>query len=107
MKRSAGIILAMAMLVGCAGLVSAEPLRPERREVRQEMRIRQGERSGQLTRGEARRLERGQRHIRRMERRARADGRLGMHEQRHVERAQNRQSRRIWRLKHNHRHARV
>ena len=99
--------MAMAMLVGLAGLASAEPNRAERREVRQEMRIRRGERSGRLTRGEARRLERGQRHMGRMERRAHADGPLTMRERRHVERAQNRQSRRIWRLEHNHRHARV
>ena len=108
MKRTAGITMALALLLGVAGLASAEPNRIERREVRQEMRIRQGEKSGQLTRAEARRLQRGQRHVRRMEwRAAHRTGRLTMRERHRIERVQNRQSRRIWRLKHNRRHQRV
>ena len=107
MKRTAGITMALALLLGVAGVASAEPNRIERREVRQETRIRQGKKSGQLTRVEARRLQRGQRHVRRMEWRAHRNGRLSMGERHRIERAQNRQSRRIWRLKHNHRHQRV
>jgi hypothetical protein len=100
--------MALALLLGVAGVASAEPSRIERREVRQEMRIRQGERSGQLTKAEARKLQRGQRHVRRMEwRAAHREGRMGMRDRHRIQRAQNRQSRRIWRMKHNRRHARV
>ncbi|MBI1796017.1 MAG: hypothetical protein HY076_05035 [Candidatus Eisenbacteria bacterium] len=73
----------------------------DRREVRQHERIAQGARSGELTRGEARRLRAGQRHVRRMERRAKADGVVTPRERARITRAQNHQSRTIRRLKHN------
>jgi hypothetical protein len=75
--------------------------RIDRREARQHARIGQGVHSGRLTRGEAFRLRAGQRRVHRMERRAKADGRVSLRERAHMTRAQNRQSRAIWRLKHN------
>jgi hypothetical protein len=103
MKTRSKVVLALAMLIAFAGVASASTATPniDRREARQEWRIRQGERSGQLTRREARRLQRGERHIRRMELRAKANGRVTPRERRHMERALNRESRRIYRLKHN------
>jgi hypothetical protein len=103
MKRLTILIAATALAVTLAGAAGADPGAPrvQRRLVRQELRIRQGERSGQLTRREARRLQRGERHIRRMEWRARADGRFGPRERVRVHRALDRESWRIWRLKHN------
>jgi len=62
---------------------------------------RQGVRAGQLARRETHRLRQGQRHIRRMELRARADGQVGPRERVRLQRARERQSVRIWRLKHN------
>jgi hypothetical protein len=59
--------------------------------------------SGQLTRGERARLNAGQRHVYRMERRAGRDGVFTRHERMRIERAEDRQSRRIYRLKHNRR----
>ncbi|MCC6350381.1 MAG: hypothetical protein IT347_12410 [Candidatus Eisenbacteria bacterium] len=75
--------------------------RVDRREARQTARIHQGVRSGELTRGEARSLRAGQRHVHRIERRAKADGNVSARERAHLNRAQNRQSRHIHRLKHN------
>jgi hypothetical protein len=77
--------------------------RVDRRELRQHARIQQGVRSGELTRGEAWRLRAGQGHVRGMERRAKLDGTVSPRERIRLERAQDRQSRRIFRLKHNHR----
>ena len=50
-------------------------------------------------------LRMGERHIRRMERRAKADGSVTRGERRRLNHAQNRESRRIYRLKHNGRTA--
>jgi len=48
-------------------------------------------------------LRRDQRHIARVERRAKADGVVTPQERRRITHAQNRENRRIYRLKHNHR----
>ena len=78
MKRLTILILATALAVSLAGLASANTATPriDRRIARQEVRIHRGVRSGQLTRRETLRLQRGERHIRRMEWRAKADGRV-------------------------------
>ena len=71
------------------------------RDANQESRIKQGETSGSLTNRETGHLERGQAHTDRREGRAAANGHVGAAEQRGVQRAQNRQSRHIYRKKHN------
>jgi hypothetical protein len=101
MKRTITLILAIAALAAFTSLAGADPARVERREVRQHARIREGVQSGQLTRPEARRLRAGQRHVARMERRTDRDGVVTMRERNRLERAQDHQSRRIYRLKHN------
>jgi hypothetical protein len=103
MKRITKIILAVALMVSIAGVAAAQacPRQPGCRAMRQESRIRQGVRAGRLTRCETVRLRHGQRHIRRMELRARADGQVGPRERVRLHRALERQSARIWRLKHN------
>jgi hypothetical protein len=70
------------------------------RNVNQERRIEQGIQSGQLTNREVGRLERGQARADRAEARAGADGRMGPREERHIQKAENRQSRRVYREKH-------
>lgn len=71
------------------------------RDANQESRIKQGEASGSLTNREAGHLERGQSHTDRREGRAAANGHVGAAEQRGIQRAQNRQSRHVYRKKHN------
>src|SRR5213596_1537851 len=70
------------------------------RNVNQQQRIEQGIQSGQLTNREAGKLERGQARVDRAEARAGADGRVGPNEQRRIQKAENRQSKRIYREKH-------
>jgi len=86
-----------------AGAAFAGTARIDRREARQHERIAEGRRHRQLTRGELARLHAGQRHIRRMERRAGSDGIFTRRERMRIERAQDRQSRAIYRFKHNRR----
>lgn len=74
------------------------------RNVNQEQRIANGLSSGALTNHEAARLERGQSKVAQAQARAGRDGHVGAHEQAHVQRAENHQSRRIFRQKHDAQH---
>ena len=78
----------------------------DRRQERQEERIDQGTRSGELNRRETARLERGQAHVTGMEHRALADGHINRAEFRRIEAAQNTQSHRIYHQKHDRQHRR-
>lgn len=75
------------------------------RNVNQQARIEQGERSGELTTREAGSLERGQARVDRATARAASDGRVGGREQARLQARESRQSGRIYRLKHNGRTA--
>ena len=72
-----------------------------RRQARQHARIRQGWRSGRLNRKQVARLHGNQRHINKMGRRFRADGRYPRHERRRMGRALGHSNKRIWRMKGN------
>jgi hypothetical protein len=70
------------------------------RNINQQKRIEQGIRSGELTNHEVAKLERGQARVNRKEARAGADGHVGALEQHNIQAAENRQSGRIYREKH-------
>lgn len=72
----------------------------EKREARQQQRIGQGVASGQLNKREAARLQRGETHIDKMEAHAAADGKVTAKEKARINHAQNVESRRIHRQKH-------
>jgi hypothetical protein len=71
------------------------------RDINQESRIEQGLKSGQLSTGEAAKLERGEARIDRMEKNALKDGNVSQQEANRINRAQNVESGRINALKHN------
>ncbi len=93
-------IFALAAACVVAGPVLAGTPALHHREAHQQARIAQGVRSGELTRPEARRLERGQVHLYRMEGAARADGVVSAAERERLQRAADVQSRRIYVQKH-------
>lgn len=70
------------------------------RDVNQQQRINNGVRDGSLTNHQASRLERGQSRVDAREARAGADGHIGAREQRNIQRADNRQSKRIYNKRH-------
>jgi hypothetical protein len=78
----------------------AQETRADRRQDRQEQRIDQGVKSGALNPRETRKLERGQRHVEKLETRAQADGKVTAREKARLEHAQDVQSKRIYRQKH-------
>lgn len=103
MKALRVLFLAVAMTAAAASFADAHTSTPrvDRRQVAQHARIRHGVRSGAITRGEAARLRAGQAHVRRVERRAKADGVVTRRERARLDRAQDFQGRRIARLAHN------
>ena len=70
------------------------------RNINQQQRIEQGVKSGSLTTKETARLERGESKINRMEGRAGANGNVNAREQQRIQKAENRESRRIYKEKH-------
>lgn len=103
------IILALAMLGTLTGPALAQ--NGARREGQvdhvqdnQQSRIGQGVTAGSLTAGESTRLERNQASINRETNRLQSDGHFTPHDQRLIDRRQDRQNHVIYRLKHNGRH---
>ena len=71
------------------------------RNANQQQRIQNGMDNGSLTNREAGSLERGQARVNGREANAAANGHVGAAEQRGIQRSENRQSRRVYRKKHN------
>ncbi len=76
----------------------------DQRQVNLEQRIDQNVRSGALTPKEAGRLEKGQDHLQTMEDKAKSDGQVTKQERAQLQHAENRQSERIYRQKHDRQH---
>ncbi len=88
--------------VGNPNSVSSKRMQADvQRNVNQEKRIEQGVKSGEMTNREVSRAERQEGRIDRREARAGADGHVGAGEQRRIQRAENRESKRIHREKTN------
>ncbi len=71
------------------------------RNVNQQQRIENGEKSGALTNREAGSLEHGQAKVDRKEANAAANGHVSAREQRNIQKSENKQSKRIYKKKHN------
>jgi hypothetical protein len=92
------IVLGMAL----SSMALAQTVGTEtQRDLNQQQRIEQGLKSGQLSTGEAAKLERGEARIDRMESNALKDGTLSPTEKARIQHAQNVESRKIDRLDHN------
>ena len=90
----------LGMLVSAIGFAAG---RHDHREARQNARIRQGVKSGELTESEAAKVRQQQRKIHRTEERMEADGQVSAGEAAKLERMQDRASKTIYRKKHNER----
>lgn len=101
-KFKTGIAALVVSALPALALAQATPATPniDKREARQEQRIQQGVKSGELTPRETARLEKGQAKVQRMEAKAKADGTVTAQERKRIEHEQNVQSRRIARQKH-------
>ena len=115
MKRTSSLLI--AVLTAFALPVLAQTATPpakdpaatpgvDKRQANQQQRIDQGVKSGELTGKEAARLEKGQERIQTMEDKAKADGKVTPKERERLQRAQNHESRKIAREKHDRQHDR-
>ena len=98
-------VLLCAFLVLGSGLASAQTATPRvtHRQLNQQARIEQGVKSGELTLGETRRLEKQQGKIQADKLMAKSDGVVTPAERAKLTREQDRASAHIYRLKHNER----
>jgi uncharacterized membrane protein YebE (DUF533 family) len=98
------LYVAAALVLACFALSAlaqtSSTSRIDKRQENQQRRIEAGEKSGQLNAREAARLEKGQARVQKMEDKAAADGKVTKKERARIEQAQNKQSRRIYREKH-------
>jgi uncharacterized membrane protein YebE (DUF533 family) len=94
----------LAVALPTLAFAQANTPRVDQRQANQEQRIDQGVASGSLTQREANRLERGQQHVDNMENRAKADGVVTRGERARLHQAQDVQSARIHRQKHDRQH---
>lgn len=105
------MLIAAALAVSATTLAHAQPQDPaatpgtDKRQEMQQKRIEQGIQSGQLTPREAGRMERRQQHVQHMEDKAKADGTVTAKERARIHHAQDQDSRRIHREKHDRQHA--
>lgn len=98
-------ILAFAAVATAGAAIPVAAQSVHQRQHRQEQRVRQGERTGQLTPAEAHRLQYVEMRLRRTEARlrSRSGGRLTWQERRRLQSMERRDSAEIYRLKHNNR----
>lgn len=94
-------VCSMVFMLGVIG-AQAQTSTPtvDQRQANQKDRIQQGARSGELTRAETANAVQDQRHIRRAERRAKADGKVTKRERARLNHKQNKASRELRRNKH-------
>jgi hypothetical protein len=110
MKRFTKIALGISVatvLMASALYAGTDDPRIQQREQNQEKRIDQGVKSGELTPGEAGRLERQQTKIKQDEARMKSDGKLTKKERRKLTKEQNKASKNIAKKKHNQKKADV
>jgi uncharacterized membrane protein YebE (DUF533 family) len=107
MRKLVSTVFALSLLAGAAvaaeahGKCGTHTPRVNRRQERQQQRIGQGVRSGELTGRETLRLERNAREIRQDEREAKSDGVVNARERAGLEHELNHESHLIYRAKHN------
>lgn len=101
--KTAIVSLALAAPLAAFAQSTATP-RFDQRQANQEQRIQQGVQSGSLTPREAVRLENGQDRLQTKEDKAKADGVVTRQERALLQHAENKQSARVYKQKHDRQH---
>ena len=102
MKKTYGLMLGVLVLLPTlAAMAQDQTPVIDKREKRQQKRIEQGVKSGELTPNETKRLEKREARIKNEENRDKAKGYVTPQERRQLRRQENRTSRAIYRKKHN------
>lgn len=93
-------VVAVILIIGTISVQAQSTPAVDQRQENQKERIKEGVKSGELTRAETARLAKNHRELRRMERRAKADGNVTAKERAKLHRKENQNSRAIKRQKH-------
>lgn len=105
MKTARTLIAAVALIAPLLAFAQTTSTpRIDQRQANQEARIDRGVQSGALTQQEAARLDKGQMHVQNMENKIMADGTVTRKEAGRLEQAQDQQSKRVYRQKHDRQH---
>lgn len=102
--KSIKAIAVLGLFLPVLVLAQTATPRVDQRQVNQEARIQQGVASGSLTQQETMRLEKGQLHVQNVETKAKSDGVVTQQERHRLHHAQEVQSDRIYRQKHDRQH---
>jgi len=101
MKRIVNILLSVIFVLAMGASVLAQTTPSvDRREHRQQKRIKRGVKSGELNKREAARLEEQQARTRRLEAKAKSDGTVTPKERARLQHRENKTSRHVYRQKH-------
>ncbi len=100
MKSASTLLVAVLAAFALPVLAQTNTPNIDQRQAKQQQRIDQGVKSGQLTGKEAARLEKGQEHVQKVEDKAKADGKVTKNERARIQHAENVQSRHIAKQKH-------
>lgn len=98
--KQASYVLASLILFAAVQSTSAEAGRVDRRQGRQAVRIRQGVKSGELTRDQAKSLRAEEHGIQKAKKEARSDGVVTKDERKEINGMQNEASKDIYKMKH-------
>ena len=105
MKPLKTILISLMLVTPLAALAQSTATPGfDQRQANQEQRIQQGAQSGSLTQREAARLDRGQDRLQRIEDKAKSDGVVTKQERARLQHAENVESKRIYRQKHDRQH---
>lgn len=100
LSRLLTVIATVITLSGLA-VIEAKADQTDTRQKRQRKRIQQGVKEGEISKDEAKKLRKGNRRVKRMEKKAKKDGTVTKKEKRKLNKAQNKQSKRIHKAKNN------
>ncbi|MFA4969982.1 MAG: hypothetical protein WC540_10170 [Sulfuritalea sp.] len=106
MKRTSSLLVAVLAAFALPVLAQTNTPNVDQRQANQQQRIDQGVKSGELTAREAARMEKDQQRIQKMEDKAKADGKVTPKERERLQKAQNIESKKIAREKHDRQHDR-
>lgn len=110
MKTLSNVLFAFALSLGLTVIAGAQTPAPTpgkktpvatRRQGNQQKRIAEGVASGELKKGEVRKLEKEQKEVQDAKKEARADGTVTGSERKEIQKEQNEASRKIYKSKHN------
>lgn len=99
MKRMSTILLLAALALSVSVVVAQETPRVDARQKAQKERIKEGMKSGELTKPEAQKIVRQQKAVQKMEEKAKSDGVVTPKERARLQKAQQRTSKEIARQK--------